>query len=167
MKKALSGIFWLNDRLKQVEKAAGCLCLGILFVVMISNAALRYCLRTGIDWSDEMNQFLFVWMGFLAAAYTMGDDKHLNVTAFVGFLPGSIQYILKQIMNVLMLVFFAMYIPALMELLGQLAISNVMRIPLKYVYAVLPVSFALMCYHIVCNMILDTMKFLENRKEAK
>ncbi len=167
MKKAILGLFWLNNRLKQAEKAAGCLCLGILFVVMISNAALRYCLRTGIDWSDELNQFLFVWMGFLAASYTMSDDKHLNVTAFVGFLPKIVQYVLKQIMNVLMLVFFVMYIPALLELLGQLAISNVMRIPLKYVYAVLPISFALMSYHIVCNMISDTMHMVQGRKEAK
>lgn len=167
MNKIISGMFWLNERLKKLEMFSGCLCLGVLFVVMIVNAAMRYCLRTGIDCSDELNQFLFVWLGFLAAAYTMGDDKHLNVTAFIGFLPRMIQYVLKQIMNVIMLVFFVIYIPELIKLLGQLAISNVMRVPLKYVYAVLPISFGLMSYHIVCNMIIDTQKMLKDRKGAK
>lgn len=165
--KLISGMFFVNEKLKQAEKACGCICLGVLFVVMIANAALRYCLRSGFNWSDELNQFLFVWLGFLAAAYTMGQDAHLNVTAFTGFMPKTVQFVLKQIMSVIMLVFFVIYLPALMELLGQLAISNVMRLPLKYVYGVLPISFALMCYHIVCNIISDTMKFVQNRKGEK
>lgn len=160
MEKAIQGIFKLNERLKQMEKFFGCICLGVLFAVMISNAALRYCFKSGFNWSDELNQFLFVWLGFLAAAYTMGDDKHLNVTAFVGFLPKSLQFVIKQLMNVIMLIFFLMYIQPLLDLLAQLAISNVMRIPLKYVYAILPISFGLMSFHIVCNIIRDTRGFL-------
>lgn len=167
MNKLISGMFWLNEKLKKAEMFSGCLCLGVLFVVMIVNAMLRYCLNSGIDCSDELNQFLFVWLGFLAAAYTMGDDKHLNVTAFICFIPKTIQYVLKQIMNVIMLVFFVMYVPELLQLLGQLAISNVMRVPLKYVYAVLPVSFGLMSYHIVCNMISDTQYMFKGREEAR
>lgn len=164
MEKALQVIFWINTKLQQIEKACGCICLGVLFAVMISNAALRYCFQSGINWSDELNQFLFVWLGFLAAAYIMGEDTHLNVIAFVGFLPKPVQFILKQIMSAIMLVFFAIYIPELLKLLSQLAISNVMRIPLKYVYAILPISFALMCYHIVCNIIRDTQRFLAERR---
>lgn len=49
----------------------------------------------------------------------------------------------------IMPVFFVMYLPELIRLLGQLAISRVMRLPLKYVYGVLPLSLALMSYHIV------------------
>ena len=164
MEKALQGIFWINTKLKQIEKACGCICLGVLFTVMISNAMLRYCLHSGFNWSDELNQFLFVWMGFLASAYAMGDDKHLNVASFVSLFPKSVQYVIRQLMNIIMLVFFVMYIPALMELLGQLAISSVMRLPLKYVYAILPVSFGLMSYHILCNMIMDTQCFMRAHK---
>ena len=40
MEKALQGIFWINTKLKQIEKACGCICLGVLFTVMISNAML-------------------------------------------------------------------------------------------------------------------------------
>lgn len=165
MEKVLRGILLVNARVKQLEKGCGCICLGVLFVVMITNAMLRYCLRSGFNWSDELNQFLFVWLGFLAAAYTMGDDKHLSVTAFVGLFPKPVQFVFKQIMNGIMLLFFIMYVPTLFELLGQLAISNVMRIPLKYVYAILPVSFALMSFHIVCNIIADTDQWIKSIRE--
>lgn len=167
MEKTIKAVFWLNSKLKQIEKLCGCICLGVLFIVMISNAALRYCLKSGINWSDELNQFLFVWMGFLAAAYTMGDDKHLNVTAFIEFLPRTLQFFIKQLMSLVMLVFFVMYVPALFQLLGQLAIANVLRVPLKYVYAVLPISFILMSYHILCNMIQDTCRYREYLRERK
>jgi len=63
MEQAFRRMVRLNTWLKQAEKALGCICLGALFVVMITNAGLRYCLQSGLNWSDELNQFLFVWMG--------------------------------------------------------------------------------------------------------
>ncbi len=162
-----NGLFWINGKLQKIEKFCGSACLGVLFVVMISNAALRYCLKSGLNWSDELNQFLFVWLGFLSAAYTMGDDKHLNVTAFTDLMPAPLRYGIRQTMNVLMIVFFLLYIPDLFKLLAQLPISNVLRIPMKYVYAVLPLSFGLMVFHIVCNIIRDTCDFTRCRKEGK
>jgi TRAP-type C4-dicarboxylate transport system permease small subunit len=167
MEQAFRGMVWLNTRLKRAEKALGCICLGVLFIVMISNAALRYCLQSGLNWSDELNQFLFVWMGFLAAAYTAGEDKHLNVTALTGMFPSTVRFFIRQVMNGIMIVFFVRYLPELITLLGQLAISNVMRIPLKYVYAILPVSFGLMSFHILCNLISDTREWMKNRDNKR
>ena len=167
MEQAWKGMARLNTWLKQAEKALGCVCLGALFAVMITNAALRYCLQSGLNWSDELNQFLFVWMGFLAADYTAGEDKHLNVTALIGMFPKTIQFFVRQVMNMIMIVFFMLYLPELITLLGQLAISNVMRIPLKYVYGILPVSFGLMSIHIACNMISDIREFLKDRDEKR
>lgn len=157
-------IFRLGKRLQDLEQACGCVCLGVLFVVMIVNAALRYLFKSGLNWSDEVNQFLFVWLGFLSAAYTMGDDRHLNVTAFVDLMPKWMQYVIRQMMNAIAIYFFLTYIPALVRLSGQLPISNVVRVPMKYVYAVMPVSFGLMAFHIVCNMIRDTERFFGRRK---
>ena len=106
-------------------------------------------------------------MGFLAAAYTAGEDKHLNVTALTGMFPSTVRFFIRQVMNGIMIVFFVRYLPELITLLGQLAISNVMRIPLKYVYAILPVSFGLMSFHILCNLISDTREWMKNRDNKR
>lgn len=164
MKQVYNGLSKVNTLLQKIEMILGCTCLGVLFFVMIVNAALRYFFSSGLDWSDELNGFLFVWLGFFAAAHAMSTDSHLNITALVNLFPKWLQYILKVVMNLIMIGTFVIYMPSLFKLLKTLPISNVMRLPLKYVYIILPVAFGLMCYHIFFNIVRDTYRFLAERK---
>ena len=152
----------INIKLQKIEKFFGALALAVLFFVMITNAILRYLFQSGIAWSDELNGFLLVWFGFLAAAYTMSTDSHLNITAIISFLPLPVQFFIKQAMGLIQIVMFVLYLEPLMKLLQRLPISNVMRVPLEYVYVILPISFILMTYHIIFNMMRDTVNFKNN-----
>lgn len=163
--KYLSGI---NSVLRKAEKALGCISLAILFFTMITNAILRYIFSSGLNWSDEINGFLFVWFGFLAATYATSTRAHLNVTALVNAMPKVVQYILKMAMNLITIVMYLLYMTPLHKLMKTLPISNVMRLPLKYIYVILPVCFGLMIYHLAFNMVEDTVEFVEeNRKGAE
>lgn len=164
MKQVYNGLRKVNTLLQKVEMFLGCTCLGVLFFVMIVNAALRYFFSSGLDFSDELNGFLFVWFGFLAASYAMSTESHLNITAIINLFPKTLQYILKVIMNLIMIGTFAIYMPSLFKLLKTLPISNVMRVPLEYVYAILPAAFMVMSYHIIFNIVRDTYRFLLERK---
>ena len=42
--------------------------------------------------------------------------------------------------------------------MGRVTFSGLLRIPLKYVYAILPVSFGLMSFHVLNNIVNDTCK---------
>lgn len=165
MKKIYRALSAVNTALEKAETALGVLCLGVLFVVMIVNAALRYLFRSGLNWSDELNGFLFVWFGFLSAAYAMSRKKHLNITAIVNCFPAWLRYGLATVMNVIMIVMFLYYMPALQKLLNTLPKSNVMRVPLRYVYYILPLSFWLMIYHIFFNIVRDAVAFFGGAKE--
>lgn len=167
MERIYQGFSLVNTGLQKVEKFLGCVSLAVLFVVMIVNAVLRYLLQSGLNWSDELNGFLFVWFGFLAAAYAMSTDSHLRITAFVELFPKIIQYLLRVVMNVFMIVMFVMYLKPLKSLMRTLPISNVLRWPMKYVYAILPICFGVMCFHILFNILRDTMTMLQNGKEEK
>lgn len=155
----------VNLYLQRAEKAVGAAALAVLFFVMITNALLRYLLNSGLDFSDELNGYLLVWVGFLAAAYTMSTNSHLNITAIITFLPKWLRYILRQIMGIIQIIMFLIYIKPLMRLLNTLPISNVMKVPLEYVYVILPVSFVLMSYHIIFNMFTDTRTFISGFRE--
>lgn len=167
MKKFYNGFTAVNNALKKFELHAGAISLGVLFVVMIVNAALRYLFMSGLDFSDELNGFLFVWMGFLGASLVMANEGHLRVTALVDILPKAVQYVISVIMNIIMIIMIAIYMKPLVRLLATLPISNVMRIPLKYVYVILPVAFIFMLIHLVYNIMSDTMEFIETRKNRK
>ena len=144
----------------------GVICLFSLLVIMLANAAGRYLLSKPILWADELNNFLFVWFSFLALSYAMGDDRHMRVTAITNILPRKAKYIVNQLMNLITLFMFGAFVSPTIRLLKNVTYSNIMRIPLKYIYFILPLSFAFMCFHIVNNMLQNLETFVNERETA-
>ena len=146
----------ISKLLQRIEMFVGCTCLALLLGLMLFNAAGRYLFDFPVVWSDEMNGFFFVWMGFLSTAYVMGEDNHMRVTGLVDMMPRRVKYVLRTIMNVIMIAVFAYYIPGFIKLIGRVTFSGLLRLPLKYVYSILPICFVLMIIHIINNIVNDT-----------
>ena len=146
----------VSKLLQRIEMFVGCTCLALLLGLMLFNAAGRYLFDFPVVWSDEMNGFFFVWMGFLSTAYVMGEDNHMRVTGLVDMMPRRVKYVLRTIMNVIMIAVFAYYIPGFIKLMGRVTFSGLLRLPLKYVYSILPICFVLMIIHIINNIVNDT-----------
>lgn len=146
----------ISKTLQKIEMLLGCTFLALLLGLMLFNAAGRYLFDFPVVWSDEMNGFFFVWMGFLSTAYVMGEDNHMRVTGLVEMLPRRVQYVLRTIMNVIMIIVFIYYIPGFIKLMGRVTFSGLMRLPLKYVYSILPISFVLLIIHVINNIVNDT-----------
>ncbi len=138
--------------MQQIELYIGIICLATMLVTMLLNIFFRYVLYKPFFWSDELNNYLFIWMAFLSSAYVMGNDAHVRVDAILTRLPQVIQHIIKLVMDLIMLVMFVLYIHPSLRMLGNLRRSNMMRIPLKYVYVIMPISFALMSIHVIINI---------------
>jgi TRAP-type C4-dicarboxylate transport system permease small subunit len=135
---------------------------------MISNTFMRYVIASPILWSDELNNYLFVWMGFLGAAYIMGNDGHIRVTAILNILPPLGRYIVNIISNIIFIGACIIFMEPLYRLLEAVSFSGIMRIPLKYVYFILPLSFFFMAIHVINNIIQDSRHFFaleDNRQE--
>jgi TRAP-type C4-dicarboxylate transport system permease small subunit len=145
----------ISKLLQRIEMFVGCTCLALLLGLMLFNAAGRYLFDFPVVWSDEMNGFFFVWMGFLSTAYVMGEDNHMRVTGLVDMMPRRVKYVLRTIMNVIMIAVFAYYIPGFIKLMGRVTFSGLLRLPLKYVYSILPICFVLMIIHIINNIVND------------
>lgn len=157
----------ISRTLQRIEMFIGCTCLASLLGLMLFNAAARYLFDFPVVWSDEMNGFFFVWMGFLSTAYVMGEDNHMRVTGLVEMLPRRVQYVIRTIMNVIMIAVFIYYIPGFIKLMGRVTFSGLLRIPLKYVYSILPISFVLLIVHVVNNIVNDTCKEISARRGEK
>lgn len=63
------------------------LCLLVMLVMVFGNVVLRLFFNTGIDWSEEIPRFAFVWMTFLGAIVGMRRRAHLGVDMLVRALP--------------------------------------------------------------------------------
>jgi TRAP-type C4-dicarboxylate transport system permease small subunit len=63
------------------------LCLVVMLVMVFGNVVLRLFFNTGIDLSEEIPRFAFVWMTFLGAIVGMRKRAHLGVDILVLALP--------------------------------------------------------------------------------
>jgi TRAP-type C4-dicarboxylate transport system permease small subunit len=64
--------------------------LMVAMVVMVfGNVVLRYGFNSGIDVSDEMARYCFVWLTYIGAMVAMREGRHLGVDTLVKRLPAG------------------------------------------------------------------------------
>jgi TRAP-type transport system small permease protein len=62
-------------------------CMAVMLVMVFGNVMLRIFLNTGIDISEEMPRYAFVWMTFLGGIVGLHRRAHLGVDMVVQALP--------------------------------------------------------------------------------
>jgi TRAP-type C4-dicarboxylate transport system permease small subunit len=77
----------IADALTRALEVAMVLCLAVMLVMVFGNVVLRLVFNTGIDLSEEIPRFAFVWMTFLGAVVGMRRRAHLGVDMLVRMLP--------------------------------------------------------------------------------
>jgi TRAP-type transport system small permease protein len=80
------------------------LCLAVMLVMVFGNVILRLFFNTGIDLSEEIPRFAFVWMTFLGAVVGMRRRAHLGVDIVVQMLPALGRRVCWAISQAMMLV---------------------------------------------------------------
>ena len=104
-------------------------------------------------WTEELAVYLFVWFVFFGASYAAKVSAHNRVTFHFKWLPKKLTLAL-ELLSDLVWVFFAAYFVWLaydfifnrMNLFWK---SLTLGIPMKYIYLVLPIAFALMTVRII------------------
>jgi TRAP-type transport system small permease protein len=77
----------LADALTRALEVVMVVCLAVMLVMVFGNVVLRLFFNTGIDLSEEIPRFAFVWMTFLGAIVGMRKRAHLGVDMLVRALP--------------------------------------------------------------------------------
>lgn len=58
--------------------------LAAMLAMVFGNVVLRWTVNSGIDVSEEMSRYFFVWLTFIGAVVVMREHLHLGVDALVG-----------------------------------------------------------------------------------
>jgi TRAP-type C4-dicarboxylate transport system permease small subunit len=75
------------DALTRALEVVMVLCLVVMLVMVFGNVVLRLFFNTGIDLSEEIPRYAFVWLTFLGAIVGMRRHAHLGVDILVRALP--------------------------------------------------------------------------------
>jgi TRAP-type transport system small permease protein len=94
----------IADGLTRLLEIVMVLCLLVMLVMVFGNVVLRLGFNTGIDLSEEIPRYAFVWMTFLGAIVGMRRRAHLGVDIVVQMLPALGRRVCWTISQAIMLV---------------------------------------------------------------
>ena len=125
------------------------LVLDVLFQVFS-----RYILGTSFTWTEEFARFALIWMTILGASYLNAKREHLSMDFLYDKFSEKNQRKASILIETLVFLFalIVMVIGGLNLVYTTLhleQLSGTLRIPLGYVYAILPFSgFLIMCFSV-------------------
>lgn len=122
--------------------------LVVLIVVTFGGVIMRYLVHHPLMWAEEVQLWCFLWVTFLGAGAAFRYGSHVAVEIVFDLLPKSIQKILIVInyiivMGILIYLFFLGFdLLALMLKIGKT--TAILRIPMSFINAVVPVGCLIM-----------------------
>jgi TRAP-type transport system small permease protein len=134
------------------------LCAGLLLVIVglvFSNVVGRYFLHAPIRWSDEVAQFLFLWLSYLGALAALMGGRHYSFPNVINMLPANLRLAAKTVSDLIVLAMLAILVwggVVLVDLLHYQR-SPAIDLPVYYVYTALPLVSFLMALVIVFQII--------------
>ena len=123
----------------------------ILVIDVLGQVFSRYVLNTSFAFTEELARFSLIWLSILGAAYLNAKREHLSMDfLYQKFSPKNKKKALLIIE--LLIILFAVVVMVIGGFnlvyttlhLGQL--SGTLRIPLGYIYAILPFSGILIIF---------------------
>ncbi len=125
--------------------------LAAMSIIVFSNVVARYLTNYSIIWADEVARYLMIWMTFLGAGLTLRYGGHVAITNVMDGLPPRAQRVLRAVIVVCLLAFFLLmiWIGYAYAMRVHLQLTPATRIPFSYIYAAIPVGFALLAIHLL------------------
>jgi len=116
-------------------------------IISFVNVVMRYVFKKALVWGDEVSLFLMIWSIFLSTAVLTYTDRHLKMEALFQRLPSRARRSLEYLAGVVALVVSAYVVKSGWEptrvALETGHLSETGTLPMVYVYASVPVGFAL------------------------
>ncbi|ANW95226.1 C4-dicarboxylate ABC transporter permease [Wenyingzhuangia fucanilytica] len=146
---------------KKIDKTLGTaltIIMGLMVINVLWQVFSRFVIGSPSSFTDELSRYLMIWVGILGAAYVSGRNMHVAIDVVPLKTGPATQKKLRILVFILVILFaFAAMVVGGLRLvyisflLGQT--SPALQIPLAFVYAVIPVSGALIIYYKITDLL--------------
>lgn len=123
--------------------------VSIVFVQVI----MRYLFNSSLSWSEELTRYIFIWQIWLGASIGLRERKHINIEILNGLLKEKWQRVINIISLIIWLGFCIFMVVSgsdlVLNLMQKGSVSSGMRIPLYFVYIVVPLSSGIMALRLL------------------
>ena len=163
MKQLVNSLLKGFDRLMEFTLVA---CMVVMFVLVFINVMMRLLFNSGIDLSEELPRFAFVWMCFVGAVVGMRRHSHLGVDMVVAALPLLGRKICWGISQAIMTVCsgYMLYGTYLQHDIIEKNASAVMQISMLYVYGISYLAGAAIIVICLANLVRLALGLVEEHE---
>jgi TRAP-type C4-dicarboxylate transport system permease small subunit len=148
----------LNQLIQKTELALGTIIVFGMLILVTVNVFLRYVLGSPLMWSDEVSCFGLIGITFLAIPYLFSRGEHVSLTLLQNRMGEKPRDFINICINAIIIAVFIILYPSCIRCIRFLTPSPALRLNLVYIYILLPVSYVLIIYHGVCNIISITRR---------
>lgn len=148
----------LNKVAEWVNRAVGWLLIflfALMTVTYFGQIVLRYVFSTGLVWTEELTRYSQVALIMFGAAMLAGQNKHINVSLLEAIVSPKIRKWVIIAQQVITALFFLVAIKISFDMIAIIGgqVSTNMRVPMKYVYAMFPIAFAILVFNVIVFII--------------
>ena len=154
MRKALilfeKGLVWIEQGLTIVSCTVMCT---ILFLQVL----FRYVFRISAVWTEEVAVIAFLFTIFFGASLVVVKSRHIGFDALVALFPKKLNAPVWIFSNIAVVAFLVIMIWSGYKLgvAGRTDVSPMLRIPMSWLYSIIPLTGATMLIHTVSRFIAD------------
>jgi TRAP-type C4-dicarboxylate transport system permease small subunit len=95
----------LNNLIRAVEGIA-VFCLIAMVSMVFFNAFTRYVFNYGLNQTEELSRFLFIWLTFLGTIVAYHRKEHVTIPLLLELLPGKAHAIVQGVTRVIVTCMF-------------------------------------------------------------
>jgi len=147
--------------LRRVERGLDGVIQPVVFVGMaaligvITLQILSRVLFTAVEWTEELARFLLVWLTFLAGTLAFQRGRHIAVTFVVDALPVRLRQLARLLATLVVVAFLITLAMISVEYMQVQSFqkSAAMRVPMSYVYAVVPFCSVVMAWYALVDAV--------------
>ncbi|WP_240374697.1 TRAP transporter small permease [Bacillus piscicola] len=147
--------------INRTTEAVSALLLTLMVVLIFMQIVSRGLFGTSYSWTEEIARFSMIWITFLGASIAFQYAAHIGIDYFVKKLPAVPEKIVNVIGALISGFFFVILAVKGFELMQGAGVqgSPALRLPMSYVYLIIPVSAVLM----ILNLIDVTVKRMTSK----
>ena len=142
---------------------AGCALMFITFLSLILNVFMRLLFNSAFYYNMEIVQFCLLFGICLMVPRTTYFRQHIRVTMFLGYLPSKLHRFVNIVMYLIAGVAFILIGYCLINAMSSETIrvqhTDVMKIPLLWIYCAMAVSFILSSLCFIFQMLTEVSSF--------
>lgn len=114
-------------------------------IVILLQVVCRYVFNAPLSWPEEAARYMMVWMTFLAAPYAYREGMFARLESTTAFLAPGIRSGLERALHALIVITALLYLTQALWMVerGGMMTSSALGISMRYVFAILPISFIL------------------------